>query len=251
MNRFISIYLTITCILTAFVAFKHFSSHLSTGAPPSDVTESEIPDSPYTLLNNWVRPDGPPRVGLQVGHWRNEELPDELERLRGNTGAQAAGYMEWQVNYDIALKTQEILQPQGIIVDIIPSTVPPAYWADAFIAIHADGSEDTRTSGFKVAGPYRDFTRTGNDLIQYIEASYQQSTGLRIDPNITRNMRGYYAFSWWRNQHAIHPMTTAAILETGFLTSSQDRRIIIDNSELAAQGLAQGIIEYLHSQSLI
>ena len=30
---------------------------------------------------------GVPHIGLQVGHWRAAEVPDELRRLRGQTGA--------------------------------------------------------------------------------------------------------------------------------------------------------------------
>ena len=69
--------------------------------------------------------------------------------------------------------------------------------------------------------------------------------------NITQNMRGYYAFSWWRYKHAMHPMTTAVIVETGFLTSPIDREVLIDSPEIPASGIASGIIKYLESESLV
>jgi len=90
-----------------------------------------------------------------------------------------------------------------------------------------------------------------DDLLMYVENSYGRATGLEKDDNVSRNMRGYYAFGWWRYDHAVHPMTTSLILETGFLTNSMDRTIIIDNAELSAQGLANGIIKYLESEELI
>lgn len=250
-NKFTYILATFLLTTWAIIGYQYLKPTPQTGAPPSDVTESEIPDHPYAWLVNWKRPEGPPRVGLQVGHLDNHLLPEELEHLIGNTGAQGGGKTEWEVNMDIAQKTKTILESQGIIVDILPSTIPPSYWADAFIAIHADGSEDTTISGFKISPPYRDFTGSARQLSDLIQASYLQSTALPIDPNITRNMRGYYAFSWWRNQHAIHPMTTAVILETGFLTSPADRRIIVDDSDRSAQGLADGVVLYLQSQDLL
>src|SRR5262245_15422224 len=39
-------------------------------------------------------PPGQPRVGLQAGHWRNEEVPPELGRLQG--GSFGGGKQEWQ-----------------------------------------------------------------------------------------------------------------------------------------------------------
>src|SRR5580765_9042800 len=68
-------------------------------------------------------------VGLQAGHWRANELPDELSRLRSSTGTAAAGYREYQVNLDIAQRTATLLRAGGMSVDILPSTVPPSYQA--------------------------------------------------------------------------------------------------------------------------
>src|SRR4051794_5886035 len=34
---------------------------------------------------------GPKRVGLQVGHWRNEDVPDELRQLRASGGGATGG----------------------------------------------------------------------------------------------------------------------------------------------------------------
>src|SRR5687768_6394320 len=96
----------------------------------------------HLAANGW-------RVGLQVGHWRSHELPDELARLRGSTGAHAAGIAEHQVNLDIAERAAVHLRAAGVTVDVLPATVPPRYHADAFVALHADGSASTRSSGFK------------------------------------------------------------------------------------------------------
>ena len=221
------------------------------GAPPYGEAEEDIPTSANNWYYNWTRPEGPPKVGLQVGHWKNEEFPEELAKLRGNTGATGGGKTEAEVNLAIANEVAKILRQKGVTVDILPATVPPAYWADAFVAIHADGSEDRTKSGYKIAAPWRDFTQKASKLVETIETTYKEATSLEIDPNITRNMRGYYAFSWWKYTHAIHPMTTAVIVETGFLTNRSDQKLLINHPEIPAQGIANGLIEYLSQEELI
>lgn len=222
------------------------------GAPPYGEPETAVPDlDPLAFLRNWTRPEGPAKVALQVGHWKNEEFPDELEKLRGNTGASGGGMWEWEVNLTIAELTAEILREKGITVELLPATVPPDYWADVFLAIHADGSTDKTKSGYKFAGPWRDYTGKSEELVASLEKYYEEATGLPKDPNVTRNMRGYYAFSWWRYEHSIHPMTTAAIAETGFLTSRSDQKLLIDTPEISAQAIADGIVEYLEAEKLL
>jgi N-acetylmuramoyl-L-alanine amidase len=46
-------------------------------------------------------------------------------------------------------------------------------------------------------------------------------------------------------------MTTAVIVETGFITSPNDRKIIVTQHDLAAKALATGIFAYLETQGLI
>lgn len=221
------------------------------GAPPYLIEDLKPPEDPYAWIVDWQRPDGPAYVALQVGHWKNEELPAELDRLIGSTGATGGGKSEWEVNLKIAELTRALLEPHGIQVDILPATVPARYWADVFVAIHADGSLDPRATGYKLASPRRDFSGQAASLLASINSSYGEATGLPLDPNVSRNMRGYYAFAWWRYDHAIHPRASAVILETGFLTSSADRRIIVSSPELSALGLANGIIAHLQSVNLL
>ncbi len=234
----------------AFITFNfYFKSN--TGAPPYGESESEVPQGELGWLQGWQRPDGPPRIGLQVGHWNSSQAPEELSRLRQNTGSSGGGKSEWEVNLNIAELTASLLKTKGIEVDILPVTIPPRYFADAFVAIHADGSLDKSIRGYKFASPWRDITGKSNKLLEYMDKHYAISTGLPKDPNITRNMRGYYAFSWWHYDHAIHPMTTAVIAETGFLTSALDRKIIISSPHVSAAALAAGLVQYLQSENLL
>ena len=228
------------------------ASDNDTGAPPYAFEDLELPqDDPYLWLKNWRRPEGPAKVGLQAGHLKNSELPDELNRLRANTGSSGGGKSEWEVNLAIAQDTKEILEEKGINVDILPATIPKGYWADVFVAIHADGSTDTSKSGFKAASPRRDFSGKTSKLLEFVEEEYGLATNLEKDPNVTRNMRGYYAFAWWRYEHSVHPMTASIILETGFLTNPADRKIIVSRPEISAQGIASGIIRFLETENLL
>lgn len=197
-------------------------------------------------LSTWKRPEGPPKVALQVGHWKTDELPDELSRLRERGGGTSGGgKKEWEVNLKISQETKRILEAKGVAVEIIPATVPISYWVDIFLSVHADGNANPNASGFKSAAPWRDFTGMSDDLISVLDEEYQKTTGMEHNSNITRNMRGYYAFNWWRYEHSVHPMTISAIIETGFLTSPNDQKILIGDPKRAASGIANGIIRFL------
>ena len=222
------------------------------GAPPYGEPESEVPGyDPFSFTKTWKRPDGPAKVGIQIGHYKNDEVPEELARLKDNTGSQGGGKWEWEVNYEIAHTIAENLEREGVVVDIIPTTVPPKYWADVFIAIHADGDEDRYKSGYKFAGPWRDYTRKSPKLVEILEKHYEEATGLSKDENISRNMRGYYAFSWWHYEYSVHPMTTAVIAETGFLTNRGDRELLINTPEIPAKAISDAIVEFLRVEGLI
>ncbi len=202
-------------------------------------------------LINWKRPEGPVKIALQIGHFDNDNAPDELERLRNNDGAEGGGYREVDVNKKIAEETALILREQGYFVEILPAIVPPSYWADVFISIHADGNPDRKTNGFKVSEPKRDITGRANNLSQNIKEEYLKQTSMADDTiNISENMQGYYAFSWWRVDHAIHPMTVASIVETGYITNSKDRNIIVHNPKLAARAIAAGILNFVNEHVL-
>lgn len=252
LNKIIISFFAVGLLTTGVVFGVYQNKKEITGAPPDGVSESDVPEMDlFSYFRNWKRPDGPAKVGIQVGHWKNDEVPDELERLRGNTGASGGGMSEWEVNFNIATEMQKILQESGITVEILPATVPPSYVADIFIAIHADGNEDLSKSGYKFAGPWRDFTGKGGKLIELLSNKYEEQTHLEFDPNITQNMRGYYAFSWWKNIHAVHPMTVSVIAETGFLTNKNDQKLLINTPEIPAQAMSDAIIKYLKSEELI
>jgi N-acetylmuramoyl-L-alanine amidase len=216
-------------------------------APPTAVAiPTTIPtQTPSVVPTPSPRAAGVPlRVGIQAGHWLSKELPDELARLRSSSGAFAAGYAEAQVNLDIAKRVAKLLESRGMAVDVLPATIPPSYDADAFVAIHADGSSSGNSRGFKLATPWRT-SRASQHLADTLTQEYARATGLPQDGAITFNMKGYYAFNNRRHTHAIAKTTPGVIIETGFLTSAADRRLLIDQPDNIAIGIANGIIRYL------
>lgn len=220
------------------------------GAPPYGEDELSAPKiEEFPGIFKWRRPISPFKVGIQAGHWKNEELPDELEKLRKNGGAtNRSGITEWGVNLRISQEAAKVLRERKIEVDILPATIPEGYWADAFVSIHADGNINYRVSGYKAASGWRDFTGKAERLVYLIEEEYAQATGMVKDTNVTKNMKGYYAFSWWRFKHTVHPMTPAVILETGFLTNPQDSKLLINSPEIPGRAIAQALTKFLGLQ---
>ena len=198
---------------------------------------------PIPTPEEWRAPDGPVRIALQVGHWRTEEAPRELSGLRRN-GASWNGLAEWEVNLGIARHTAAMLEELGYLVDILPAVVPPDYRAHLFIAIHADASNDPGARGYRVASPGRDATGRAPDFVDLLNWKYGEVTGIRRLPTVTRRMRNYYAFNFRRYEHALHPMTIAVIIETGFLTNADDRKIIVSQPERVARGIVEAITEF-------
>lgn len=221
-------------------------------APVSDLVAEQVVPSPTTqpgvIPTPTPRPSStPPRVGLQIGHLRSNELPAELAHLRTSTGTYWQNIREVEVNEAIAIRVRDILVAAGVEVDLLPATVPPSYDADAFVAIHADGST-AGTRGWKVATPWRT-SAASRALMEAVASTYGVITGLPEDRHgISINMRGYYAFNYRRHTHAIARTTPAIIVETGFLTNAADRTIIVDRPDLAAQGIAEGILKYLNQR---
>ena len=205
----------------------------------------------YTLaeLRSWTRPDGPERVGIQIGHLDNDQVPEELSGLEGNTGAVFGSITERMVNEAVARELKPLLEKEGIVVDLLPATIPPGYVADAFISLHADGNTNDTIRGFKIAGPRRDYSGRSQRLVELLETSYQASVPIPKDENVTRRMTAYYAFNWPRYEHAVHPFTPAAIVEMGFLTNSSDRGTISNQPDTIARAIADGIKTFLADTS--
>ena len=198
---------------------------------------------PIPTPADWVPPEGPVRIGLQAGHWRADEAPRELSGLRRN-GTSWGGTPEWEGNLAIVQRAGAMLEDMGYQVDILPAVVPQGYRAHLFISVHADGSNDPNASGYRVAAPRQDATGRASRIAALLDQRYGDVTGIKRLGTVTRRMQNYYAFNFRRYVHALHPMTIAVILETGFLTSAKDRQVIVNNPDRAARGIVAAVAAF-------
>lgn len=198
----------------------------------------------FALFAPQTRAFNPPVVAIQAGHWKASEQPAELARLRSSTGAVAGGVREVDLNVDIAHRVAEYLRSWGNQAYVLPATVPPAYKADAFIAIHSDGHANKNARGYKVATYYRDWVAS-DTLVRELSDEYGKQTGLPRDWRITENMTNYYAFNSGLYEHTIAEDTPGAILEMGFLSNSSDRAFMTSQRDLVARATALGIARFL------
>jgi len=120
---------------------------------------------------------------------------------------------------------------------------------DAFVSLHVDDDGGVGTAtGFKIAhgfyrGPY------DNVLVDALTTAYAAMTGLPLNDQITDDMTDYYAFAWFRYEHALAPHTPAAIVEMGYLSNSDDRALLVDDPGVVAQGVANGVLRFLAANS--
>ncbi len=179
-------------------------------------------------------PSGP-RIGLVSGHRGNDSgavCPD--------------GLTEAEVNFDITARVANVLRAQGYTVDILDEFDQrlKGYAADALVSIHADScaSINELATGFKVARVLDSKIPEIEDrLVDCLTSHYKRWTGLRFHANtVTFDMTKYHAF------YEIDEQTPAAIIETGFL--NLDRKLLTEQPEQAAQGIADGIQCFINDE---
>lgn len=215
-------------------------SSLGVIAPVSAMALASTPvPTPVAATSNY-------RVAIQVGHWKNDELPEQLSSLEGNTGTSGGGRREVDINMDVANRVAKLLRDAGVTVEILPATVPTGYTADAFVAIHADGNSSSSARGFKISTRWRSVVAAQDAmLVDLLTEEYRAATGLPEDAGVTRNMRGYYAYATFRPNWRVSNFTPGAIVEMGFMTSAADRQVMFNQTDNVASGIAKGILRYL------
>lgn len=191
--------------------------------------------------------DGRTRVGLQIGHLDTGNHPEELASLRYNTGGVSGNRTELGVNKSVAYLLRDMLLAEGLLVDILPATVPRSYRADVFISLHADSSPDPTRRGYKSA--YYRYLRNKQDPIlkTHIDQAYFYFSGLPDDDaNVSGSMLEYYAFNHQSFKHALAPRTPALLVEMGYISNDADWEFIKDPVN-PAYALKMGILSYLRA----
>ena len=219
-------------------------------SPTPRPTETPLPTlaperygGPVTVPDNHK---GQRWVTLQAGHWRNQNLPPELEHLTENTGAFAAGVSEVDVNVQVAKLTAKSLAERGYGVEVLDATVPPNYSTDLFLALHADGSVRTSIRGFKAVAPWS-FPPASDKFVGFLYEEYGKATGLPTDARTSDSMANYYAFNPLKYHHALNPHVPSALLEMGFVTNPLDRLVLTTEQERLALGIANAVDRYFRS----
>ncbi len=173
----------------------------------------------------------PLRIALIVGH-------------RGNDSGAVCedGLTELAVNTAIAEKAVILLENAGYAATLFDEFDPQLHGFEGtlLVSVHADSCADLGSdfTGFKVAGSS---LTDSTGLVACLEGLYGAITGLPIHANtVTTHMTDYHVF------REIGPGTPAAIIETGFLF--QDRELLENQSDLPAEGIANGILCFMTDQ---
>jgi N-acetylmuramoyl-L-alanine amidase len=158
------------------------------------------------------------------------------------------GLTEASINLDIATRLRDILTRQGYKVDLLQEFDPRLanYKAMALVSIHADSCLfiNDQATGFKVAASQAGTAGQSTQyLAQCLQARYATRTQLAYHAgSVTADMTSYHAFG------EVDPASPAAIIETGFLYL--DRVFLTQHADLAAQGIADGILCFTRNEPL-
>jgi hypothetical protein len=202
----------------------------------------EAAASGYRMFRNLVL--GPARVGVQIGHLDSERHPDELARLRASTGGVGGGLLEVEVNQAVGLALAARLEALGLVVDLLPATVPPGYRADLVVAVHADSSLGPHRRGYKSAVFRPSRNRWDESLKRALDGAFLAASGLPDDDeNVTGDMLEYYAFNR-HYRHSLARSTPAVIVELGYISHPLDRDLL-RRPDRVAEMLERGLLAFL------
>jgi N-acetylmuramoyl-L-alanine amidase len=205
---------------------------------PVVATPTPIPTATMVLPS--PTPTKPPKkIGIVAGHWSTDPR-------RYDPGAVCPdGLTEVEINLAVAELVKALLENQGCEVDLLEEfdTELDGYQADVLVSIHADSCDVPRASGFKVASVLHSALPGEEDfLVKCLREEYQKATGLSFHQHsITYDMTEYHAF------YEIDSQTPGAIIETGFMAA--DRQVLLEQQDKVAQGIANGIVCFLESES--
>jgi N-acetylmuramoyl-L-alanine amidase len=176
------------------------------------------------------------RIGIVAGH---SGKPQD-ETFDEDPGAVCPdGLTELSINTGVARAVVAALQRDNYEVDLLEEFDPRLrnYRADVLVSIHTNDCSNygPAGTGYNAASAASRGTTRGADerLLDCLIHQYGATTGLRRHFGITDDMTFYHTFA------EVSDDTPVAIIELGFMLN--DRRILTEQQDLLAQGVANGI----------
>ena len=179
-------------------------------------------------------------------------------KVAGGTRGTSTGVPEYQLTLDVSLRLRDVLEDKGYRVLMIRETndvditnserakMANEADADVFVRVHANGSESSSANGAMTicqtsSNPYNsELYEKSRSLSQKVLDAYTEATGIRKERVWeTDTMSG---INW-----CTVPVT---IIEVGYMTNPEEDAKMQepDFQELMAEGIAEGIKEYLTDQ---
>lgn len=176
-------------------------------------------------------------------------------KVTGGTSGRTSGVPEYQINLEVALKLRNELESRGYTVIMTREThevdisnseraeIANNANADAFVRIHANGSENTSVNGMMTicqtaSNPYNAaLYEQSRQLSEYILDSVVNITGAKKEYVWeTDTMSG---INW--------AMVPSTIVEMGYMTNPEEEKRLIDEDYQykIAIGIADGIDKYI------
>ena len=168
-----------------------------------------------------------------------------------NAGAEGQGYREQDIVYRIGVILESILERRGYDTRLSRKSEDEilgtsnlsslaarvneanAWGADYFISLHTNASSNRAASGSEAL--VYNIPSTASELAEEILVQLKLNTGL-ADRGVTER-RGLYVLRKTK--------MPATLLELGFITNPTDASLMANSPELFAQGIADGISQFL------
>ena len=235
----------------------------------------EVPEEPIEeteiIIEESVEESVPENNGylvvIDAGHQRKGNFEKEpvgpgasevKNKVAGGTSGVATGIPEYELNLQVALLLEEMLLERGYEVLMVRTThdvnisnseramVANEAGADAFIRIHANGSEDSGVNGAMTlcqtpSNPYNaQYYEESKKLSDCVLDAFVEKTGAKKQRVWeTDTMSG---INW--------AMVPATIVEMGYMSNPEEDRKMADEAyqKLMAEGMADGIDRYFGIQ---